>query len=57
MVDEKENCLQSRCGVVLSGRSPTADFLEAMNDTQNAPSLSQAQRLKKKLAQEGALLV
>ena len=28
------------------------DFLEAMNDTQNAPSLSQAQRLKK-LAQEG----
>ena len=27
-------------------------FLEAMNDTQNAPSLSQAQRLKK-LAQEG----
>ncbi len=48
----KENCLQSRCGVVLSGRKPTADFLEAMNDTQNAPSLSQAQRLKK-LAQEG----
>lgn len=28
------------------------DFLEAMNDTQNAPSLSQAQRLKR-LAQEG----
>ena len=28
------------------------DFLEAMNDTQNFPSLSQAQRLKK-LAQEG----
>ena len=28
------------------------DFLEAMSDTQNAPSLSQAQRLKK-LAQEG----
>ena len=27
-------------------------FLEAMNDTQNFPSLSQAQRLKK-LAQEG----
>ena len=27
-------------------------FLEAMDDTQNAPSLSQAQRLKK-LAQEG----
>ena len=24
MVDEKENCLQSRCGVVLFGRSPTA---------------------------------
>ena len=32
--------------------SQQRDFLEAMNDTQNAPSLSQAQRLKK-LAQEG----
>ena len=28
------------------------DFLEAMQDTQNAPSLSQAQRIKK-LSQEG----
>ena len=32
--------------------SQQRDFLEAMADTQNAPSLSQAQRLKK-LAQEG----
>ena len=32
--------------------SQQRDFLEAMNDTQNAPSLSQAQRLKR-LAQEG----
>lgn len=30
------------------------DFLQAMDETQNAPSLSQAQRMKK-LAQEGKL--
>ena len=32
--------------------SEQRDFLEAMHDTQNAPSLSQAQRIKK-LSQEG----
>ena len=32
--------------------SEQRDFLEAMQDTQNAPSLSQAQRIKK-LSQEG----
>ena len=52
MVDEKKIAFNPSCGIVLSGRKPTAGFLEAMEDTQNAPSLSQAQQLKK-IAQQG----
>ena len=52
MVDEKK--ISFNPAVVLSYLDEILqlDFLEAMSDTQNAPSLSQAQRLKK-LAQEG----
>ena len=52
MVDEKKIAFNPAGELSYLDESQQRDFLEAMNDTQNAPSLSQAQRLKK-LAQEG----
>ena len=52
MVDEKKIAFNPAVELSYLHESQQRDFLEAMNDTQNAPSLSQAQRLKK-LAQEG----
>ena len=52
MVDEKKIAFNPAVELSYLNTSQQRDFLEAMNDTQNAPSLSQAQRLKK-LAQEG----
>ena len=52
MVDEKKIAFNPAVELSYLDESQQWDFLEAMNDTQNAPSLSQAQRLKK-LAQEG----
>ena len=52
MVDEKKVAFNPAVELSYLDESQQRDFLEAMNDTQNAPSLSQAQRLKK-LAQEG----
>ena len=52
MVDEKKISFNPAVELSYLDESQQRDFLEAMNDTQNAPSLSQAQRLKK-LAQEG----
>ena len=52
MVDEKKIAFNPAVELSYLDTSQQRDFLEAMNDTQNAPSLSQAQRLKK-LAQEG----
>ena len=52
MVDEKKIAFNPAVELSYLDESQQRDFLEAMNDTQNAPSLSQAQRLKK-LTQEG----
>ena len=52
MVDKKKIAFNPAVELSYLDESQQRDFLEAMNDTQNAPSLSQAQRLKK-LAQEG----
>jgi ParB family chromosome partitioning protein len=52
MVDEKKIAFNPAVELSHLDTNQQRDFLEAMNDTQNAPSLSQAQRLKK-LAQEG----
>ena len=52
MVDEKKIAFNPAVELSYLDESQQRDFLEAMNDTQNAPSLSQAQRLKKP-AQEG----
>ena len=52
MVDEKKIAFNPAVELSYLDESQQRDFLEAMQDTQNAPSLSQAQRLKK-LAQEG----
>ena len=52
MIDEKKIAFNPAVELSYLDESQQRDFLEAMNDTQNAPSLSQAQRLKK-LAQEG----
>ena len=52
MVDEKKIAFNPAVELSYLDESQQRDFLEAMNDTPNAPSLSQAQRLKK-LAQEG----
>ena len=51
MVDEKKISFNPAVELSYLDESQQRDFLEAMADTQNAPSLSQAQRLKK-LAQE-----
>ena len=52
MVDEKKIAFNPAVELSYLDESQQRDFLEAMQDTQNAPSLSQAQRLKR-LAQEG----
>ena len=52
MVDEKKLAFNPAVELSYLDTNQQRDFLEAMNDTQNAPSLSQAKRLKK-LAQEG----
>ena len=52
MVDEKKIAFNPAVELSYLDESQQRNFLEAMNDTQNAPSLSQAQRLKR-LAQEG----
>ena len=52
MVDEKKIAFNPAVELSYLDESQQRDFLEAMYDTQNAPSLSQAQRLKR-LAQEG----
>ena len=52
MVDEKKIAFNPAVELSHLDTNQQRDFLEAMEDTQNAPSLSQAQRLKK-LAQEG----
>ena len=52
MVDEKKIAFNPAVELPYLDESQQRDFLEAMQDTQNAPSLSQAQRLKR-LAQEG----
>ena len=52
MVDEKKIAFNPAVELSYLDEAQQRDFLEAMNDTQNAPSLSQVQRLKK-LAQEG----
>ena len=52
LVDEKKISFNPAVELSYLTADQQQDFLEAMNDTQNAPSLSQAQRLKR-LAQEG----
>ena len=52
MVDEKKIAFNPAVELSYLDTNQQRDFLEAMQDTQNAPSLSQAQRLKK-LAEEG----
>ena len=52
MVDEKKISFNPAVELSYLDTNQQRDFLEAMQDTQNVPSLSQAQRLKK-LAQEG----
>ena len=53
MVDEKKISFNPAVELSYLDESQQRDFLEAMEDTQNAPSLSQAQQLKK-MAQQGA---
>ena len=52
MVDEKKIAFNPAVELSFLDESQQRDFLEAMEDTQNAPSLSQAQQLKK-MAQQG----
>ena len=52
MVDEKKIAFNPAVELSYLDEAQQRDFLEAMNDTQNAPSLSQAQQLKK-IAQQG----
>ena len=52
MVDEKKIAFNPAVELSYLDESHQRDFLEAMEDTQNAPSLSQAQQLKK-MAQQG----
>ncbi len=52
MVDEKKIAFNPAVELSYLDKSQQRDFLEAMEDTQNAPSLSQAQQLKK-MAQQG----
>ena len=52
LVDQKKISFNPAVELSYLADSEQRDFLEAMQDTQNAPSLSQAQRIKK-LSQEG----
>ena len=52
LVDQKKISFNPAVELSYLDEKQQRDFLEAMSDTQNAPSLAQAQRLKK-LAQEG----
>ena len=52
MVDEKKISFNPAVELSYLDKQQQRDFLEAMRDTQNAPSVSQAQQLKK-LAQRG----
>ena len=52
MVDEKKIAFNPAVELSYLDESQQRDFLEAMEDTQNAPSLSQAQQLKR-MAQQG----
>ena len=52
LVDEKKISFNPAVELSYLDESQQRDFLEAMQDTQNAPSLSQAQQLKK-MAQQG----
>lgn len=52
MVDEKKIAFNPAVELSYLDTNQQRDFLEAMEDTQNAPSLSQAQQLKK-MAQQG----
>ena len=52
MVDEKRISFNPAVELSYLDESQQRDFLEAMQDTQNAPSVSQAQQLKK-MAQQG----
>ena len=52
MVDEKKISFNPAVELSYLDESQQRDFLEAMEDTQNAPSLSQAQQLKK-MSQQG----
>ena len=52
LVDQKKISFNPAVELSYLDESQQRDFLEAMNDTQNAPSLSQAQQLKK-MAQQG----
>lgn len=52
MADEKKIAFNPAVELSYLDESQQRDFLEAMEDTQNAPSLSQAQQLKK-MAQQG----
>ena len=52
MVDEKKISFNPAVELSYLDESQQRDFLEAMRDTQNAPSVSQAQQLKK-MAQQG----
>ena len=54
LVDEKKISFNPAVELSYLDETQQRDFLQAMDETQNAPSLSQAQRLKK-LAQEGLL--
>ena len=54
MVDEKKISFNPAVELSYLDESQQRDFLEAMQDTQNAPSLSQAQQLKK-MAQQREL--
>ena len=47
MVDEKKIAFNPAVELSYLDEAQQRDFLEAMNDTQNAPSVSQAQQLKK----------
>ena len=52
LVDEKKIAFNPAVELSYLDEAQQRDFLQAMDETQNAPSLSQAQRMKK-LAQEG----
>ena len=54
LVDEKKISFNPAVELFYLDEAQQRDFLQAMDETQNAPSLSQAQRMKK-LAQEGKL--